>query len=220
MLRTLQRCAFGVSAIFVAAVALAFRDGSGWIELALAVAQLAGGAAMMRARTARVGLPLLAAVYAISTLLALPAVFAAPRDFGSYYGAFETLALLCGALSLWMPAVARIGLGLCAAYYGFGQVVYFARTLSLVPPWIPPGARIWVDVTTLAFWLAALAMVTGVRAREAMRATALMLAAFGALVWIPVLARDPHSAFHWNECAMTLAIAASFWYASSAPKRA
>ncbi|MBV9557771.1 MAG: hypothetical protein JO254_11890, partial [Pseudolabrys sp.] len=106
---------------------------------------------------------------------------------------------------------ARIGFGLCTVSFALAQIVYFQFTASLVPAWVPPNQAFWVDVTTLAFALAALAILIDYRARPALRLTALMLALFAVLVWIPRIIAHPAALLNWSEFAETLVIAGAAW---------
>jgi hypothetical protein len=64
----------------------------------------------------------------------------------------------------------------------------------LVPKWIPPNQTFWAILTTIAFALAAIAILINCQARLAMRLMTLMLALFGVVVWIPRLIARPKGA--------------------------
>ena len=51
--------------------------------------------------------------------------------------------------------------GLCNISFAIEQVEYLARTVSLVPKWIPPNGMFWAIATTVAFGLAGVALVVG-----------------------------------------------------------
>jgi uncharacterized membrane protein YphA (DoxX/SURF4 family) len=101
--------------------------------------------------------------------------------------------------------------GLCVLSFGLEQLFYLANTASLVPKWIPPGQMFWAIATTIAFGLAAIALLTGLMARLAARLNTAMLLGFGLLVWVPILIVDPHTLSNWTESAETLGIAGSAW---------
>jgi hypothetical protein len=90
--------------------------------------------------------------------------------------------------------LARIGyvfFGVCVISFTTAQVVYFSITKNLVPKWIPPGQSFWAIATTIAFGLAALALLSGRSALLASRLLTIMLVGFGLLVWLPIIVSDP-----------------------------
>jgi uncharacterized membrane protein YphA (DoxX/SURF4 family) len=110
--------------------------------------------------------------------------------------------------------LAQIGyysFGICVVSFTLEQLFYLSETANLVPKWIPPGQMFWAIATTVAFALAAIALLTGFMALLASRLTTAMLLGFGLLVWLPALLADPHSFLNWSESTETLAIAASAW---------
>ena len=86
------------------------------------------------------------------------------------------------------------------------QAIYLRETASLVPTWIPPNQMFWAIATTVAFGLAALAMLVNRQAHLAMRLMALMTAFFGVLVWIPLLIAHPEAHLNWSEFTLTFLI--------------
>lgn len=70
---------------------------------------------------------------------------------------------------------------------------------------------LWAMATTVAFALAAIALLSGRFALVASRLLTAMLFGFGLLVWLPALRSNPHSLSNWTESAQTVAIAASAW---------
>ena len=110
--------------------------------------------------------------------------------------------------------LARIGyvfFGVCVISFTAAQVVYFSITKNLVPKWIPPGQSFWAIATTIAFGLAALALLSGRSALLASRLLTIMLVGFGLLVWLPIIVSDPHKLFNWTENVENLAIAGAAW---------
>ena len=59
--------------------------------------------------------------------------------------------------------------------------------------WLPPWQLFWAYVTTIGFFLAALAILTGIMAPLASRLITAEIVGFQFLVWIPKLLRDPHN---------------------------
>ena len=117
--------------------------------------------------------------------------------------------------SQWEPRTVRragcILLGLCAASFALEQAFYLESTARLVPKWLPPSQMFWAKATTVAFALAAAALLTNRMASLATRLLTAMLVIFGLVVWIPLLVADPHSHANWSETAETFAIAGVAW---------
>jgi hypothetical protein len=55
----------------------------------------------------------------------------------------------------------------------------------------------WAIVTTIAFVLAAIALLSGRSALLAARLLTAMLIGFGLLVWLPAPFADPHKMINW-----------------------
>jgi hypothetical protein len=69
----------------------------------------------------------------------------------------------------------------------------------------------WAILTTVAFGLAAIAILINRHARLAMRMMALMLALFGGLVWVPRVIAHPKGHFNWSECVLTFLVTGAAW---------
>ncbi len=189
----------------------------------LAIAQVVFGIGIILSQTERLSSIVLGVVYMLFSLSSVPGMIAAPLDPGSYVNLFEQLSLACGALavytfgetnvarSTWLGRTARIGLGICTASFAWAQVAYLKYTASLVPTWIPPNQVFWTWFTTVAFGLAAIAILVNVRARLAMRLTALMMALFGILVWVPHIAAQPHLMSNYTEISSNYLMTAAEW---------
>ncbi|HXW77823.1 MAG TPA: hypothetical protein VEJ20_10460 [Candidatus Eremiobacteraceae bacterium] len=114
----------------------------------------------------------------------------------------------------WSDALARTGyicFGICVISFTLEQAVYLSGTASFVPKWIPPGQMFWAVVTTLAFALAAVALLSGFQARLASRLLTLMIAGFGLLVWLPMLVADPGTQSNWAGIGQNMAIDGAAW---------
>ncbi len=68
----------------------------------------------------------------------------------------------------------------------------------------------WTILTTVAFGLAAVAILINYRARLAMRMMALMLALFGMLVWVPRIVAHPEKLSNWTEISSNYLMTAAF----------
>jgi uncharacterized membrane protein YphA (DoxX/SURF4 family) len=232
MKHSLGRYVYGLAAIGSGVCALAWHDFSALAGVPhremltdiLATIEILGGMAIQWPRTARAGAVAVGAIYLTFTLLAVPPIIAHPLVYNSFGNFFEQFSYVAGAVILYACSgpiartrstrLARIGyysFGLCVVSFTLEQLFYLSATARLVPTWLPPGQMFWAIATTVAFALAAIALLTGFMARLASRLTTAMLLGFGLLVWLPALFADPHSAVNWSEGAETFAIAASAW---------
>jgi uncharacterized membrane protein YphA (DoxX/SURF4 family) len=189
-----------------------------------ATIEILGGAAILWPRTARAGALVLGTIYFIFALLGVPLIIEQPLVYNNFGNFFEQFSYVSGAVILYAcsgpiaPARrarwARIGyysFGSCVLSFALEQLFYLSETAGLVPKWIPPGQMFWAIATTVAFALAAVALLTGFMALLASRLTTAMILGFGLLVWLPALFADPHNSVNWSESTETLAIAASAW---------
>jgi len=189
---------------------------------AVAAAQILGGAAIQFRRTAKTGAFVLGAVYLVFALLCVPGIVRAPQIYNSWGNFFEQFSLVTGAAivyartsSAWAPEtldrMGRILFGVCVASFTLEQSFYLDNTASLVPKWLPPSQMFWAITTTVAFALAAVALLTNRMALLAARLLTIMLLVFGLLVWIPLLLSNPRSLSNWSETVETFAIAGVAW---------
>jgi uncharacterized membrane protein YphA (DoxX/SURF4 family) len=229
---------YGVAMIGFGICSLASNDVSNWqqevkalgivshgaiLSYIVATVEILGGLAVLWPRTARAGAAALAALWFIFALMGVPFIFRHPLVYNEYGNFFEQFSFVSGASILYAcsgPTTARTSRLALIGYYSFGlcvisfaleQLFYLANTASLVPKWIPPGQMFWAIATTIAFGLAAIALLTGFMARLASRLNTTMLVGFGLLVWLPILITDPHTLGNWTESADTLGIAGSAW---------
>lgn len=225
------RYVFGASALLLGVAGLVLRDQliSNWrlpgidgFIVATSVAQIIGGTAMLFRKTSELGAIVLGAVYLVATITFLPGIAAHPRVYASWGNVCYQLALFVGAAlafefesSAPYAAALRRGavmlFGLCSISFAFEQLEFIARTVSLVPKWIPPNGMFWAIATTIAFALAGIALVTGYGSLLASRLLALMLVVFGVTIWIPILIADPKTHENWSEGIETFAIAGAAW---------
>jgi hypothetical protein len=232
------RAVFGASAVLFGIIALIWHDADTWQNLqhiwrlpfgavigrCLMAAQIAGGIGVLYPRTARLASVVLCIVYLCFSLACIPDIIAASNIYERYGGSFFLFfCLLCGAIALYAATkaddrsalmfgrVARVGLGVSAISFTLGQALLLRETAHLVPRWIPPNQMFWAILTTIAFALAAIAILTNRQARLAMRLTTLMLAAFGVLVWVPHLIARPQAHFNWSECVLTFLVTGATW---------
>jgi hypothetical protein len=101
--------------------------------------------------------------------------------------------------------------GICVISFTLEQLVYLSGTASFVPKWIPPGQMFWAVTTTIAFALAAIALLSGRLALLASQLVTAMIVGFGLFVWLPAPLADPHKIINWAGSTQNLAIAGSAW---------
>ena len=231
------RIVFGASAVLFGVIALMWHDSDTWqtlrqiwslrfgvtIGACLMTLQIAGGMGMQYPRTARLAAVVLGVVYSFFSLACIPGIIAAPTIYAGYASFFEQFSLLCGSTALYAATeanaaravafgrLARLGLGVCATSFMLAQIFYLRVTADLVPRWIPPNQMFWAKLTTIAFALAAIAILSRRQARLATRLMTLMLALFGVLVWIPRLIAHPAAHLNWSEFALTFLITGAAW---------
>ncbi len=232
------RIVFGAAAVLFGVIALMWQDPDTWQNVhhirslpfgaiiggCLMAAQIAGGVGMRYPQTERPASIVLGFVYLCFSLACVPEIIAASNIYDKYGGSFFIFfSLVCGAVALYaateanpdkarvLGRVARLGLGICAISFTLGQILLPRETASLVPKWIPPGQMFWAILTTVAFGLAAIAILINRQARLAMRLMTLMLALFGVMVWVPRVIAHPKTHFDWSECALTFLVTGAAW---------
>jgi uncharacterized membrane protein YphA (DoxX/SURF4 family) len=232
----LGRHVYGLAAIAFGVVALIWRDFNGWqqarvlgniphreilVYLAAAL-EIFGGIAIQWPRTARAGALALGTIYLIFALFWIPLIAEKPQIYDRWANLFEQFSLVSGALIVYAstvrnPAagkVARLGyilFGTCVISFTLEQLFYLSGTAEFVPKWVPPGQMFWAITTTIAFGLAAIALLSGHSALLASRLLTAMIIGFGLLVWLPAPFADPHKLMNWAGNAENLAIAGSAW---------
>jgi hypothetical protein len=219
---------FGVSSLVLGVVTLAWHNYKDWDQLRtllnpatgpvflyfVSAGWIFGGLAVHSPRTRKAGAAALCAMYLAFTFLALPRIVSTPRVYDSWGNCFEQFSLVVGSLLIWPRLSRRSGaffFGLCTLSFALEQAFYLKATATLVPKWLPPGQNFYAIATTIAFALAAIALLTNRSAHLAARLLTLMLLLFGVLVWLPILISAPRSHFNWSETAVTFAIAGAAW---------
>jgi hypothetical protein len=179
-----------------------------------------GGISLIVLRSARAGSVVLGVVYALFALASIPGIVTDPKTYVRYGSFFEWFSVVSGATAGYgLVNLARLGLGLSTVSFTLAQIVYFRFTASLVPTWIPPSQPFWVILTTIAFALAAIAILINRFAGLAIRLMTLMLALFGVLIWIPMVATHPAVHGNWSELALNFLIAGAAWMVGTAIER-
>jgi uncharacterized membrane protein YphA (DoxX/SURF4 family) len=234
----LGRQVYGLAAVAFGVITLVWHDFNNWQQIGplgnvphreilvyiAAAIEIFGGVAIQWPRTARAGAFALGSLYLIFALLWVPRIAAEPRVFDRWGNFFEQFSLVSGALIICAslspsnserPAsAARIGymfFGICVISFMIEQLVYLSGTAAFVPQWIPPGQMFWAITTTIAFALAAIALLSGRSALLASRLLTAMLIGFGLLVWLPAPFADSHKMINWAGNAQNLAITGAAW---------
>ena len=174
-------------------------------------ALLAGGILSFFERGRRVGLILVAAMYLVAALLWLPRVIGYPQIFGVWAGFAQEFVMVPAAM-IALRFHARIGValvGLCALVFGIEHFTAIPQTAHLVPAWMPLGQVFWAWATGVAFCLAGISFVGGLRVQLASQLLAAMLVTFGLLVWLPPIFGHPTAHLVWAGNAINLAVAGS-----------
>jgi hypothetical protein len=227
------RVGFGLSTLMFGAISLVWHDSDLWKHAVLIGGSLAavlawgcgallcGGGLMLPAGRGRLGAMVLGTGGALLTLSCLADILPAPAGYASYIDFFELFAIIVGAVAVYaertpgelhagrLRRAAQVAFGCCNISYAAAQIVFFSYTASLIPAWIP-GATFWTALTTLAFVLAAVALLIDRRSRLALRLLTLMVALFALLVWVPRLIAAP-TLDNGSELTLTLVIAGAAW---------
>ncbi len=141
-----------------------------------AVIELAGGIALLLPRTARAGALTLTIVYSVFTLIWVPKAFVNLGNYDPIGNVFEEFALVAAGLvlyAIYSPAgssIARRGpffvvlFGICPISFGIVHIIDMPGLLGWIPGWLPPAKMFWAYATTMGFFGAAVAILTGIMA--------------------------------------------------------
>jgi uncharacterized membrane protein len=138
------------------------------------------------------------------TLVMIAAAWVLFAWFGRGSGRFD---LLTGHQAV---RIARVLYGLGLIPFGYAHFAYLKVTADLVPRWLPWHVG-WAYFTGATFIVAGVAIIIGVFGRLAAALSALQMALFFLLVWIPLAATRALSAFQWGEFVANLALIAAGW---------
>jgi len=200
---------------------------------------VAAGTAILWRRSARIGAAGSVAIYLIFAMFWLPRFYVVPQALGFHIG---ILIFIVGGLGqqlllaapgvmvyaetetdpVWrekLVAAARWMLGLPPIFFGLGHLINVPVIVRFVPHWVPFGS-FWTVLTGIAFVLAGLAIVSGIREVLAAKLLMLMLFLFEAMVEIPPVFAQPHNQIAWGGAVYNLtAIGACWIYVESAASR-
>jgi uncharacterized membrane protein YphA (DoxX/SURF4 family) len=194
--------------------------------------ELAAGLALLWRRTARAGALTITVVYSVFALLWVPKMLGTLHDFDPTGNFFEEFSIVAAGAVLfaWLsPAGSAIArpeslfarlYGLSAISFGVAHIYDMPGLLTWIPSWIPPSQMFWAYVTTIGFFLAAAAILTGIMAPLASRLLTVEIVGFEILVWIPKLVASPHEHFIWSGNAICIALAGAPWVIFDSFRRA
>jgi uncharacterized membrane protein YphA (DoxX/SURF4 family) len=188
--------------------------------------ELAAGLALLWRRTARAGALTLTVVYSVFTLLWVPKILETRHNFdptGNFFEEFSIVAAGAVLFACLSPASSPISrreslfarlYGLCPISFGIVHIYDMPGLLTWIPKWIPPSQMFWAYATTIGFFLAAAAILSGIMAPLASRLLLAEIVGFEILVWIPKLLASPHEHFIWSGNAISVAMAGAIWAVS------
>jgi uncharacterized membrane protein YphA (DoxX/SURF4 family) len=191
----------------------------------VALIEFTSGLALLWRRTARTGALTLTVVFSVFTLVWVPrALVANLHDYDARSNVFEQFSLVVGGAVLFASlspvgsAIARREslfarlLGLSAISFGITQI--YDMPMTWTPRWIPPSPIFWDYFTTIGFFAAAAAILSGIMAPLASRLLTAEIVSFQFLVWLPKLVAGPHQHFNWAGSALNVALASAPWVVS------
>lgn len=155
-------------------------------------------------------------------------IFVAPTSQDSWSGFAETAVIVAGAwvVYVWFAAdwerkslafavgdsglrIARTLFGLVLIIFGLAHLRYPKETSTLVPEWLPSHVAL-AYFTGVSFIAAGGAVLVSFWARLAATLSALQLALFTVLVWVPIVAKGSNS-FQWSEFVISVTVTAGAW---------
>jgi uncharacterized membrane protein YphA (DoxX/SURF4 family) len=194
--------------------------------------ELAAGIALLWPRTARAGALTLTILYSVFTLIWVPKALVNLGNYDPIGNVFEELSLAAAGLVLFAKFsptgsfFARrqsffvLLFGICPISFGIVHIIDMPGLLGAIPGWLPPARMFWAYATTLGFFGAAVAILTGILAPLASRLLTAEIVIFEFLFWIPNLRASPHEHTNWAGNAISIAIAGAAWVVSDSIWRA
>jgi uncharacterized membrane protein YphA (DoxX/SURF4 family) len=191
-----------------------------------AFAELAGGVALLWRRTARAGALTITLVFTVFALVWVPKMLETQRDFdptGNFFEEFSAVAAGAVLVAMLSPAGSTISrreslfarlYGLCPISFGIVHYYDMPGLANWVPAWIPPSQVFWCYVTTIGFFLAAAAILSGTMAPLASRLLTAEIVGFEILVWFPKLLAGSHDHFNWSGNGISISLSGAIWVVS------
>jgi uncharacterized membrane protein YphA (DoxX/SURF4 family) len=188
--------------------------------------EVAAGGALLSRRTALAGALMLTVVYSVFALLWVPQAFVNLGNYDPIGNVFEEFSLVAGGLVLcavFSPAGSYLArhraffvllFGICPISFGIVHIIDMPGLLNPIPGWLPPSKMFWAYATTLGFFGAAVAILTGIMAPLASRLLTAEIVIFELLFWIPNVSADATNHFNWAGNGISIAIAGAAWVVS------
>jgi hypothetical protein len=200
----------------------------------VAIALIAGGAAVITRRSMVFGAVVLGLCYLLFAIFCLPRLVTAEHyvgwqgAIGAAVGVGQNLIVVAAAALLYvstarssstLATIARWIFGLSTITFGLGHLTGAGSVAKMVPGWMPFGGNLWAIVTGVAFVLAGVAILSGILDVFAARLLALMLLIFSALALVPIVFAYPHAHGAWgvnvyNLAAVGAALVLAGWLAT------
>jgi uncharacterized membrane protein YphA (DoxX/SURF4 family) len=196
------------------------------LAYATAALEIAAGIALLVPRSARAGALTLSALYLMFTLVWVPKALVNLGNYDPIGNVFEELALVAAGLVLsakfsptgsWWArhrSFYVLLFGVCPISFGIVHIVDMPGLLGPIPGWLPPNKMFWAYATTLGFFGAAIAILTGILAPFAARLLIAELVSFEFLFWIPRLHATPKNHFVLAGNAISIALCGAAWVIS------
>ena len=165
-------------------------------------------------------------VYSVFTLIWVPKAFGNLGNYDPIGNVFEEFSLVAAGLvlcAIFSPADSSIArrrpffvllFGICPISFGIVHIIDMPGLLGWIPGWLPPAKMFWAYATTMGFFAAAVAILTGIMAPLAARLLTAEIVIFELLVWIPNLTAGPRNHFNWAGNAIGIALAGASWVVS------
>ncbi|MGH7650665.1 MAG: hypothetical protein ACREMS_02365 [Gemmatimonadaceae bacterium] len=207
-----------------------------------ALIALISGAGLLWNRTALVASRVLFGFFVIWLLFVrVPYIFIASTATDTWWACGQTAVMIAASWILYIEltrerevgppdfasemghriAIGEMGQRIATALYGLGLIpfgiahfTYLARTVSMVPGWLPWHLA-WAYFTGSAFIAAGVALVIGICARLAAMLSAWQLGLFTLLVWGPVLLAGHPTASDWSETIVSWVLTSAAWVVAS-----
>ena len=182
-----------------------------------AISLLSGMGLLLERTAAATSRVLLAWFVAWLVLFRLSHFLFTPTAVDTWWGAGDTSVMVAASWVLYIRLSEGKGLRMAQALYGLALIpfglahfLYMENTAPLVPSWLPWHTG-WGYFTGGAFIAAGLALITGVQSRLAAMLSALQIALFTILVWVPTVVTGHPTPFQWIEFLDSWALTAGAW---------